>query len=495
MNTVWKKSGLISFLFLSPLNAADSVKALWNSLDSSSLTQAFAFYELYPETPEGKIALQRANRLIAGDAEYLSVSLSPYFFSSSSTLSSEALETILGLSKDFPNRQLKGYRACSEKEVLILPAEEIDLGKALLLSQLDGDPELEQKAENYSATLDLMALRVLAKLRKNATPEEKIQAMNTLIFEEMKFRFPPHGLYAKDIDLYTFLPSVMDNHLGVCLGVTALYLAVAQRIELPLEIVTPPGHIYVRYREGERIVNIETTARGIDTPTETYLSVNVAHLPIRNIKEVVGMTHVNQASVYLQQGRFEDAAASYEKAWKYLPEEPLVIELLSISYLLSGRKEEARPLMEKVLTLPDTTSISRGRIPRDYLEGKVDEEGIRAIFLGVDEKRESIVQKQKKLEKVLAKYPFFKEGLEHLAVTWIQLNRAKEAIQILEKYHTLDDQNPVIEYYLAVLHGERQNYAASWEHLKQAEKLTNLLKFSPKALRELRHALTEESPD
>ena len=77
------------------------------------------------------------------------------------------------------------------------------------------------------------------------------------------FRFPPHSLYAKDIDVYTFLPSVLDSRRGVCLGVSILYLCLAQRLDLPLEAMTPPGHIYVRYGED---LNIETTARGIDVP-------------------------------------------------------------------------------------------------------------------------------------------------------------------------------------------------------------------------------------
>ena len=95
----------------------------------------------------------------------------------------------------------------------------------------------------------------------------------------MRFRFPPHSLHAKDIDIYTFLPSVLDGRRGVCLGVSILYLCLAQRLGLDLEIITPPGHIYVRYQspEGE-MINIETTARGIDIPSERYLGMETRKL-------------------------------------------------------------------------------------------------------------------------------------------------------------------------------------------------------------------------
>src|SRR6202044_1243325 len=123
----------------------------------------------------------------------------------------------------------------------------------------------------------------------NATPQQKIDAINSFIFEEMGFRFPPHSRYAKDIDIYTFLPSVLDSRRGVCLGVSILYLCLAQRLGLNLEMITPPGHIYIRYHEGENIINIETTCRGIHMDSEDYLGINTRCLQMRNIKEVIGL--------------------------------------------------------------------------------------------------------------------------------------------------------------------------------------------------------------
>src|SRR4029079_11872384 len=136
----------------------------------------------------------------------------------------------------------------------------------------------------YEAAVDLMSLQILALLQEKAKDhKELIRGINEFIFEEMRFRFPPHSLYSQSIDEYTFLPSVLESRRGVCLGVSILYLCIAQRLNLAIEMITPPGHIYVRYRNDDTIINIETTARGIHVDCEEYLSVNLCALQKRTI--------------------------------------------------------------------------------------------------------------------------------------------------------------------------------------------------------------------
>ena len=466
-------------------------RALYNSLDPFSCAEALAFCELYPEAEETPSALQRAARLL----HLSSTEALPSLFSlinrlkgASEPFSEQDLVFIESLAAHFPNRQLKGYVAQTEAEVIALPTEEIDLGMALILSQLGDVPEAAFQARSYSAMLDLMALQIMCRLPPNATHVQKIHETNRFIFDQMHFRFPPHSVYAENIDLYTFLPSVMDNHLGVCLGVTALYLAVAQRIDLPLEIITPPGHIYIRYRMGDKTLNIETTARGVHMSDETYLSLHNPTLQERPLKEVVGMTHVNQASTYLHKGEFLKAAQIYAKALPYMPEDPLVKELLGYSYLFTGKKEEGETLLKQ---------IGKGMhsIAEDYLAGKVDLDGIQAVFMMVDETRQSLIEKQKKLEITLKKYPEFRDGLHQLATTWVQLNRGREAIDALTRFYALDPDDAVTNYYLSVLHGERHDFKNCWRYLRCAEAAASKEHFYPKALRDLRRSLILLCPE
>lgn len=465
--------------------------ALFHSLDPTSLSQTLAFYELHPEYAP---VVERVGRLLQGvRAEDIAL-LASAWQHTSQQLTPQEMAAIERNGAALPNRVRKGYYAKSEEEVLALDPEEIDLGMALLLSQCAGREDAYEQAHRASALLDVMALEVSAHLPEGASPEQKIGEINRYLFEQLHIRFPPHSIYAEKIDLYTFLPSVMDNHLGVCLGVAALYLSLAQRLALPLEVITPPGHIYVRYREGEKIINIETTARGVDVDSEAYLGINTCGLQQRSMREVIGMVHVNQASTFLHAHRYEEAIATYEKARPYMPEDPLVKELLGYSYLLHGEREKGEALLREIADYLPPEAVVQHQIAKDYLEGRVGTQGIEVIFSRVDDTRESILNKQKQLQEILRTYPTFREGIHQLAITWMQLNRGREAIAALTAYQEVDATNPVVAYYLAVLYAKRSDYSHSWKALQQAEALTAARHFSPKALREVRRALTQLSP-
>ncbi len=504
-------SMLCSFAFAS-LNAYGHIKTLYNSLDTASIPQHLAFYELYPSTPEGKSALQHAWKLLAGNEN---IQQNALFLSSAYTSASSAVSNLINkphndaisilsddevnavniLGQRLANRKLKGYQATTEKDVLLLEPDQVDLARGLFLTELGEDTEALKKIRSYEALMDLMALQILSKLPQNPSPLAKVKALNEFIFEEQNFRFPPHSLYAKDIDVYTFLPHVLDSRRGVCLGVSILYICLAQRLNLPLEMVTPPGHIYVRYRDGDRIINIETTARGINLESEEYLGINTRLLQQRNVKDIIGLAHFNQASVHWQQEKYEKALASYQKAYRYLPDDMLLKELMGYSYLFGDQIEKGQELLKQVSNHTPDYAVYKETIAEDYLNGKTNIEGIKAIFMPVDELRESIIKKRKALEKTLKEYPTFRAALFNLAVTWLQLHRTKEALEILEQYHALESKDPAAEYYLAALYAVRLDYDKAWDHLKNAEKITRSRNHDPKPLRHFRLELALQCPE
>lgn len=487
-----------------------SLKALFHSLDPLSVSQHLAFYELYPDSKEGKEALRRAWKLLGGEAaaEHEIAARLPHLniqdiislitrqpFDPPVKLREEQLELISKISERLSNRKLKGFQAASKEDVLKLSPEEIDISRGLLIFQFDESADPMEEVRHYEASIDLMALQIRARLPSGASHEEKIREINRFIFQEMQFRFPPHSLYANDIDLYTFLPSVIDSRQGVCLGVSILYLALAQRLDLPLEIITPPGHIYVRYNNGKKIINIETTARGIDMPSESYLGINTRKLQLRNMKEVIGMAFMNQAAVFWSRQDYEKTVSLYEKAVLFLPKDPLLKMFMGMNYLFVGRSSDGASLLREIRHITFDEAVSPETIPDDYLSGKIDAEGIKAVFLPVDETRESIVKKQKELEKILKRYPNYRAGQLHLATTWLQLGRSSEAKEILERYHRIDPHHSIVEYYLAILCIERLDYNQAWNYLSQAESLATARGHHPRALKSIRESLRRVSPD
>jgi tetratricopeptide (TPR) repeat protein len=502
----------LTFLALPFLLAAapsESVKSLYNSLDPESVAQHMAFYELYPETEEGEKALRRTWSLLSGGhhSEYGHFSLPQVdigaiiaLVNRESTeppveLSEEQLSVIETLASHFPNRKLKGSKVWDRKDVLALPTEEVDLARGLLIEQFHGVDKFKEQIRQYEASLDVMALQVAARLPKKATHLDKIREINAFIFQEMQFRFPPHSLYAKDIDLYTFLPSVLDSRQGVCLGVSILYLCIAQRLDLPLEVITPPGHIYVRYNDGEKVINIETTARGINLPNETYLGLNTRSLQQRPLKEVIGMAFFNQASVYWMRGEHERTVSLYEKARPYQPDDLLLQMFLGLNYFFLGREKEGKELLRKLYNHTFDYAVTPETLPADLLDGRVDPEGIKAIFSQVDETRASVLDKQEKLRTILKRYPKFRAGILQLAVTYLQLSRLGEAQEILKQYDAVDGTDPTTCYYLAAISTERLDYRSAWNYLKRAEAITASRGHHPKALQGLKTKLKLTSPE
>jgi len=275
-----------------------------------------------------------------------------------------------------------------------------------------------------------------------------------------------------------------------------LFLSLAQRLELTLETVTPPGHIFVRYKnpQGE-IINIETTARGVDYPSEMYLGIETKNLQMRNLREVVGLAFMNQAAVSWHRGDPGEAVHLYEKAEPFLGDDYLLNMFLGYNYLFIGKEKEGTALLQRIKNVVPDHGIMADSLSEDFLNGFVDADGIQAIFAEVDEKRSSILEKQKTLKDIVAKYPHFRQGFFHIAITWLQLGREKEALPILEHYHELNKQDPTASYYLSAIHFQRHNFNQSWKYLKAAETVVHGKDHRPHALRELRRELARVCPD
>ncbi len=474
-----------------------------NQLDPYSVQQHASFYELYPDTPEGKKALDHLWKLLyynKNQAEYLPLSLpsivpildlsSLQIKSTPSQISEEQLEIIEQIGAQLPHHNLKGHNITCREELLHLEPEEVDLARAVLVEQL-GDNR--SAIRQYEAILDFISLQILARIPPFSSAEKKIQEINRFIFEEMRFRFPPHSIYAKKIDLYTFLPSVIESRQGVCLGISILYLSLAQRIGINLEIATPPGHIYLRYRDQREIINIETTSRGINLSSENYLGIDTKSIVERNIKEVIGLSFINQASHLSNHGAYGEALALYLKAQEYLPKDASLQLFVGLNYLFTGKIKEGKEALAKIKNSRFEWSISSETIAADFLENRVNIAGIKTLFLPVDENKASILYKQKQLEKVVEEHPLFRAGLLQLATTHLQLHNYCLAQKYLEQYEQIDGSHPVVYYYLTILFLEQMDYNRAWNHLRKTELLLKEAKHHCKAVRQLRTYLRSRS--
>jgi len=117
----------------------------------------------------------------------------------------------------------------------------IDLARACLLLAEDAYPALD--VESYVSELERHARRLRARLGVDIAPEEKVVALNELLFDDL-------GYSGNTRDYYdprnSYLNEVIDRRTGIPITLAVLYMEIGRRIGLPVEGVSFPGHFLVR---------------------------------------------------------------------------------------------------------------------------------------------------------------------------------------------------------------------------------------------------------
>ena len=166
-------------------------------------------------------------------------------------------------------RDTPQQRARKAFEALIAGDEAtIDLAHAALLIASEEYPDLN--IAQYMAKLDTLAQQVLGVLGLSATqaqaeiaaqipPEQILEAMNLVLFEQEHF----HGNTA---DYYnprnSFLNDILDQHTGIPITLSLLYMEVGKRLGMQIDGIGLPWHFVVRYRLPSGIIYIDTFGRG-----------------------------------------------------------------------------------------------------------------------------------------------------------------------------------------------------------------------------------------
>ncbi len=475
------------------------LKALYESLSPRSMSDQAAFAELFPQHALGQQASHRVWQLLAGAGAEDPPPVWPemqvqrlvnrFVFPSAEAppvLEQDHQLVLERLSHPLANRQLMGASVCSEDEVCSLEPEQIDLARALLLAQ--GLP-LEQ-IEAYERCLDLMALQVMAALPPNPTELDKLQALSHFIFVEQRFRFPPKARMSLEIDQWTMLSQVLDSRRGVCLGVSQLYLCLAQRINLPLEIVTPPGHIYVRWASEGLHWNIETTAHGIHLPTHHYLGLTTKALRPRDMREVVGMSLYNAAAVPLHTGRFDDAIRLYRKAERYLKDDYDLQHALGMALFCAGQVKEAQRVLKPLRGRTQPEQVVSSHLIDELLDGDVSSEALANSLKIIEPVRSQLLAQEQRLIKVLERCPRFFHGYQDLAHVYLQLNRPQEALEVCERSYLLGARAPYLLYLLCELSLSRYDLPSAARYFRDLEQTLLAANHAPSLLHELRLRLS-----
>lgn len=243
------------------------------------------------------------------------------------------------------NEGLGGLYVRSIGQVLRLEPDEIDIGTAaLIVSEQWSDIVAGRR---YQQQLDDMALEIRSRVEKKGIKANYkiIGEINDYLFDELGFKAVQKADEADDL----FLHSVMDSRRGYCLSLSILYLAMGERLGLPLYGVVVPGHFFVRYDDGRVRFNIETTSKGGTAPDEHYI--NKFKVPenahdstyMMNLSKIqtLGCLFNNLGNSYSDIGDTEQALAALERAVQINPSLAESRTNLGNIYLKNGQIEDA----------------------------------------------------------------------------------------------------------------------------------------------------------
>lgn len=471
------------------------LESLYSRQNPNSLTKQLYFYSQYPNCKEGQKAKQRILELLKLesidplmplnlDVELFEQLLKAIFKTSEMpiSLNNDSIAFIEKMCQNHQNRKLAGCHFLTKQQLIDANAQDIDVGRGMLLLAFGDDKDSLAKVKSYEAVLDFMAICIKAQLNDQATSEDIVHAMNHFIFYELGYRFPAHSEHEEKIDVYTVLPSVLDKRQGVCLGVSLLYYSLAQRLGLNLDIYTPPGHIFLSLHKD---LNIETTARGIHLPLERYLTLHVKQLHKRNQKELLGMVLFNQASVFLKKQDYHGAAKLYEEALRYIPEDPQILELLGSCYFMCKELKKANLTFVKLKACMTHDRLSSNYVLEDFFKGLITPDGLKAVFQDVESNMQSLLEKAHELEKIHQKSPKFRSGLFQLGVTYLQMRQNVKAFKAFEKLFPDAKDDPILAYYLTYLSLKLYDRPKTYFYKQALEKIMIKNNYRPKACCEL----------
>lgn len=272
------------------------------------------------------------------------------------------LTTILAYTPAFaqlPDYNPQGLKATTLEEVLALPDEEIDLATAIMILCKEWDASFD--VAGSLEEIDRMALELELRIGPEDNPERIVSLINQYLFEENTYSSldPTDSHYMKTVE-YSALPRVIENKKGDCLGLSLLYLALTERLGLPFYGVAAPRHVFVRYDDGEKRINIETTDKGKEYEDNFYEKKFMLHPTYRDYnfylknllkREVVeGFLHTLGVA-YGTKGMHNEAIAKFRKAIEINPDYAEAHNNLAIAYYLNGEYGLAIEHCDKVIEL------------------------------------------------------------------------------------------------------------------------------------------------
>jgi tetratricopeptide (TPR) repeat protein len=348
------------------------------------------------------------------------------------------------------NANLDGLYARSIEQVLRLPPEQIDTGTAaLIVSEAWSDMVAGRR---YQQQLDDIATEIRSRLKTPKPTVEAIPVINSYLFDELKF-----GTIAKADDPYDlFIHSVMDRKQGYCLSLSILYLAIGERLGLPLHGVVVPGHFFVRYDDGQVRFNIETTAKGGNAPDDYYIQKfnvpknNTIYMTNLNKRQTLGCFFNNLGNVYNDVNNIDQAMASLQWAVYINPSLAESRINLGNTYLRKDRVDDAIAEYQAATKINPDDSKAHNNLGNAYQRREWFNDAVAEYTNAI---------------RLDSNYP---DAYKNIAIVYVKLNRLGDAKTALIQALAMEPKNAMLYCQLADVYSRSDNCNEAIARYQQA---------------------------
>lgn len=163
------------------------------------------------------------------------------------------------------------------------------------------------------------------------------------------------------------LESVLTRRQGNCLGLSLLYLSLADRLGIPFHGVYVPSHCFVRYEGNGVRVNVEFAEGGDSWPDDRYrrefrISPSRPYLRSLATAEMLGVFLKTLGAGYSRNGREEEALRLYDEAGRLYPGLPDAHYNAGVSLQKLGRLDEAAGMYRRALDLDPEMAAARDNL-------------------------------------------------------------------------------------------------------------------------------------
>lgn len=247
-----------------------------------------------------------------------------------------------------------------------LPESDMPFGQALIAISSTVGGELTGVAVVPAAVeeeIGRLADRVRPALRGRNDPREVISTLNRFLFVEEGFVYD--GV-AGNPDNY-LLDRVIARRRGNCLGLTALYLLLAEDLSIPMFGVYLPSHCFVRYEDAGVRINIETGEKGGEWADERYLrefrlAGRGSYLRSLSGKEMVAVYLKSLGATFSRKKRDDAALRLYREAALLYPTLPDLYFNVGVSFHTKGMRKEAIEQYRRALALDPDLDVARDNL-------------------------------------------------------------------------------------------------------------------------------------